>query len=64
MLYCKVHKRLYAPSYGWMAYTPVRECRLLHGMTLIEGSCDRCVQEAKAQLKAQYPHLYALVPHS
>ena len=64
MLYCKVHGRLYAPSYGWMAYTSVRDFRPLHGMTMIEGSCDRCVQEAKAQLQAQYPHLYAWLPHS
>ena len=64
MLYCKVHGRLYTPSYGWMAYTPVSDCRTVHGVVLTEGSCDRCVQEAKAQLQAQYPHLYALLPRS
>ena len=49
---------------GWMAYTPVSDCRTVHGVVLTEGSCDRCVQEAKAQLQAQYPHLYALLPRS
>ena len=63
MLYCKVHGRLYFLPVGWMPYTPVRDAFTFHGRTLTEGSCDRCVQEAKEQLKEQFPHLYALLPH-
>jgi len=62
MLYCKVHRRLYSLPCGWMTYTPVGDALTFHGTTLTEGSCDRCVQEAKEQLKQQFPHLYALLP--
>ena len=63
MLYCKIHGRLYSLPYGWMAYTPRKDTLTYNGMTLTEGSCDQCVHEAKEQLKEQFPHLYALLPH-
>jgi len=62
MLYCKVHRRLYSLPFGWIRYTPGRDPLTFHRSTLTEGSCDRCVQEAKEQLKQQFPHLYALLP--
>ena len=62
MLYCKAHRRLYSLPFGWITYTPVRDPLTFHRAALTEGSCDRCVQEAKEQLKQQFPHLYALLP--
>jgi len=58
MLYCKLHGRLYMPPFGWIALTQVTDSLTFHGMLMIEGACDICVQEAKESLKAQFPHLY------